>query len=80
MVERKAIEGTVLSISNKVNLKGVAYSIYKVSTLEGEELDLFLWNNNLRLLNRFCRFEIESNTKDNKEYNSIIEIEEVKKE
>ena len=80
MSESKSIEGTILSISNKVNPKGVAYSIYKISTLEGKEEDLFQWNNNLRLLNRLCRFEIESNTKDNKEYNSIIEIKEVKKE
>ncbi|HOZ35657.1 MAG TPA: hypothetical protein PLK55_01570 [archaeon] len=80
MSERKSIEGTILSISNKVNPKGVPYSIYKISTLEGKELDLFQWNNNFRLLNKLCRFEIESNTKDNKEYNSIIEIKEVKKE
>jgi hypothetical protein len=80
MTERKVIEGTILSISNKVNSKGVSYSIYKVSTLEGEELSLFQWNNNLKLLNRLCEFEIESNTKDNKEYNSIIEIKEAKKE
>ncbi|MCK9319161.1 MAG: hypothetical protein WCY27_03025 [archaeon] len=75
MSERKTIEGTVLSISNKVNPKGVSYSIYKVSTLEGKELDLFLWNNNLRLLNRLCRFEIESNIKDDKQYNTIITME-----
>jgi len=80
MEKPQLIEGTILSINNKVSQKGVPYAIYKVSNLEGKEQDLFKWDNNFKLLNRFCKFEIESTEKDGKKYDTIISVQEVKKE
>jgi hypothetical protein len=71
----KQIQGTILSINNKVNSKGVPFSILKISDLEGKEIDLFLWQNNFKLINKFANFEIESTIKDDKTYNSIITMD-----
>lgn len=79
MNERTQISGTITRINNKVSSKGQSYSIFSIVTLEGEELNLFKWDNNLKLLNKFAKFEIESNIKDDKQYNTIITME-VKKE
>lgn len=80
MKEKRTISGTITRINNKISAKGVSFSIYSIVTLEGKEMDLFKFENNLKLLNRLCKFEVESNMKDNKEYNTIIDVQEVKKE
>jgi hypothetical protein len=71
----KHIEGTILSINNKVNSKGVPYSIFKISDLEGKEIDLFLWQNNFKLIDKFVKFEIETNINNDTEYNNIKQME-----
>ncbi len=79
MNEKKQISGTITGINNKVSSKGQSYSIFSIVTLEGKELNLFKWDNNLKLLNKFADFEFESNIKGDKQYNTIITME-VKKE
>lgn len=79
MTERKFLEGTIIGISNKVNPKGVSYSIYKIVTLDGAEIDAFKWENNLNLLNKVAKFEVESTTKNDKQYNTIVGLEVVQK-
>lgn len=71
----KHIEGTILSINNKVNSKGVPYSIFKISDLEGKEIDLFLWQNNFKLIDKFVKFEFETNINNDTEYNNIKQME-----
>lgn len=75
MTEKKQISGIITGINNKVYSKGQSYSIFSIITLEGEELCLFMWDNNLKLLNKFAKFEFESNIKDDKQYNTIITME-----
>lgn len=75
MIEKTMVEGTITNISNKISTKGQAYSIFRVITLEGEEIDIFRFDNNLSLLNKVCKFEIESTIINEKQYNRIIEME-----
>lgn len=79
MSERRNIEGTITQISNKVSTKGQSYSIYKVITLDGAEIDAFKWERNLNLLNKVAKFDIESTTKNDKQYNTIVSMEVVQK-
>lgn len=75
MNETKKIQGTIAKISNRISSKGQAYSIFRITTLDGKEIDLFKFDNNLSLLNRLCQFEVESTTKNDKEYLTIRNLE-----
>lgn len=79
MNEMKILEGTIIGITNKVSAKGQAYSIYKVVTLNGAKIDLFKWENNLSLLNKVAKFEVESTTKNDKQYLNITSLEVIQK-
>lgn len=79
MNEKTRIQGTITKVSNRISSKGQAYSIFRITTLEGKEIDLFKFDNNLNLLNRLCQFEIESTTKNDKEYLTIKNLEVDKK-
>ena len=78
-MEKNIINGTITKVSNRISSKGQAYSIFRITTLEGKEIDLFKFDNNLNLLNRLCQFEIESTTKNDKEYLTIKNLEVDKK-
>jgi len=79
MNEKKVFEGTIVGINNKVSVKGQPFTIYKVITLEGAELNLYKWENNLNLLNKMVKFEIDSETKGDKQYDTISKMEVLQK-
>ncbi len=79
MTEKRVLEGTIVGINNKVSTKGQPYSVYKVVTLDGAELNLYKWENNLNLLNKVVKFEIDSEIKGDKQYDTIAKMEVVQK-
>lgn len=74
MEERRVLEGTIVGVNNKVSTKGQPYTVYKMVTLEGAELSLYKWENNLNLLNKVVKCEIETTEKNEKQYNTVVSM------
>jgi len=70
------VQGTITGIKNKISSKGVSYTIYDIMTLDGKELSLFYWQNNLNQLEKQAKFEItKTNSKDGIIFHNIDTME-----
>jgi hypothetical protein len=80
-MSEEIVQGTITRIKNKISSKGVPYTIYDIITLDGKELSIFYWQNNLSQLEKLAKFEItKTHSKDGTIFHNINKMEVISNE